>query len=263
MKIIGIYKITSPSGRIYIGQSRNFKSRCSDYKSLDKVVKQRRLYNSYVKYGVENHKIEFIEECLFEKLNIVERKWQDYYDVTSKNGLNCVLVGTEEKPYVMTEESKLKISAAHKGKIMSLETREKLSKSHTGKKLSEEHILKISKGSKIAKKVIDTLTNEIYNSAAELALILNINRKSFNNKLSGRKKNNTQYQYLIPNGNGKGLAFESNHITPNFKKQVINIKTSEIFESLKDAAISLNMKRSTLNAQLLGQNKNSTNLIYL
>lgn len=202
MKIIGIYKITSPSGRIYIGQSRNFKSRCSDYKSLDKVVKQRRLYNSYVKYGVENHKIEFIEECLFEKLNIVERKWQDYYDVTSKNGLNCVLVGTEEKPYVMTEESKLKISAAHKGKIMSLETREKLSKSHTGKKLSEEHILKISKGSKIAKKVIDTLTNEIYNSAAELALILNINRKSFNNKLSGRKKNNTQYQYLIPNGNG-------------------------------------------------------------
>jgi hypothetical protein len=44
---------------------------------------------------------------------------------------------------------------------------------------------------------------------------------------------------------------------------VINIETGEIFESLKDAAISLNMKRSTLNAQLLGQNKNSTNLIYL
>lgn len=66
-------------------------------------------------------------------------------------------------------------------------------------------------------KKLDTLTNNIYDSAAELALILNINRKSFNNKLSGRKKNNTQYQYLISNENGKGLAFESNHITPNFK----------------------------------------------
>lgn len=263
MKLTGIYKITSPSGKIYIGQTRNFKSRCSDYKSLDKVIKQRRLYNSFIKYGIETHIIEFIESCEIEELNIFERKWQDYYNVTSKKGLNCVLVGTEEKPYIMTEESRLKRSKVHKGKIISLETREKISLAHKGKKLSEEHILKISKGSKIAKKVVDTLTNNIYDSAAELALILNINRKSFNNKLSGRKKNNTQYQYLISNENGKGLAFESNHITPNFKKQVINIETGEIFESLKDAAISLNMKRSTLNAQLLGQNKNSTNLIYL
>jgi len=75
MKKIGIYKIISPSGRIYVGQTRNFKSRCSDYKNLDKVVKQRRLYNSFVKYGSENHTIDFIESCEIEELNIYERKW--------------------------------------------------------------------------------------------------------------------------------------------------------------------------------------------
>lgn len=63
----------------------------------------------------------------------MKENWQDYYNVTSKKGLNCVLVGTEEKPYIMTEESRLKRSKVHKGKIISLETREKISLAHKGK----------------------------------------------------------------------------------------------------------------------------------
>jgi len=73
--MIGIYKIISPSNRVYIGQTRDFDKRLMNYKYINSVTKQRRLCESFKKYGAENHIIEFIEECLFEDLNIFERKW--------------------------------------------------------------------------------------------------------------------------------------------------------------------------------------------
>ena len=263
MKIIGIYKITSPNERIYIGQTRDFKSRCSDYKSLDKIIKQRRLYNSFIKYGIETHIIEFIESCEIEELNIYERKWQDYYDVTSKKGLNCVLVRTEEKPYVMTEESRLKRSKVHKGKIVSQETRDKLSILRKGVKLHPDHALAISKGSKIAKIVLDVSSGIFYDSVAEVGRTFNLDRKVLANQLSGSTKNNTQFEYIDLNKNGKGRAFESNHKYKPQRRKIINTETNEIFDHIKLAADSINMKISTLNAKLTGQNKNDTNFKYL
>jgi len=103
---IGIYKITSPSGRIYIGQTRNFESRCSDYKSLDKVVKQRRLYNSFVKYGFKSHSFEVIVECEISQLNELERYYQEINNVLGKGGLNCQYVKTETKKYVHSKETR-------------------------------------------------------------------------------------------------------------------------------------------------------------
>jgi group I intron endonuclease len=82
--MIGIYKIVSPSGRVYIGQSKDMERRFIEYNKL-KCKKQRKLYSSFMKYGVDKHMFYIVEECNIDELNIVERKWQDYYDVTSKN----------------------------------------------------------------------------------------------------------------------------------------------------------------------------------
>ena len=57
--MIGIYKITSPLGYIYIGQSINIDYRFNVYKKL-KCKSQLRIYNSFVKYGVDNHIFEII-----------------------------------------------------------------------------------------------------------------------------------------------------------------------------------------------------------
>lgn len=101
--MIGIYKITSPSNRVYIGQSRNIKNRFNYYK-YSSCKEQPRLYNSFKKYGVENHIFEIIEECVFELLNEKERYWQDFYNVLN-GGLNCSLTNSKDKPYVFSEES--------------------------------------------------------------------------------------------------------------------------------------------------------------
>lgn len=53
--MIGIYKITSPNKRIYIGQSIDIERRFATYKRNNPINKQPRLYGSFKKYGVENH----------------------------------------------------------------------------------------------------------------------------------------------------------------------------------------------------------------
>ena len=58
--MIGIYKITSPSNRIYIGQTVDFIKRKSHYRNL-KRNHQIRLFNSIKKYGWDKHKLELIE----------------------------------------------------------------------------------------------------------------------------------------------------------------------------------------------------------
>ena len=52
--MIGIYKITSPSDRIYIGQSIDINKRFRKYYNL-KCKQQPKLYNSLCKYGVDAH----------------------------------------------------------------------------------------------------------------------------------------------------------------------------------------------------------------
>ena len=73
MKKCGIYKITSPSNRIYIGQSTQIDYRWNQYKYCNNTYNN---YNplinrSFLKYGWENHKFEIIEEC---DINILDER---------------------------------------------------------------------------------------------------------------------------------------------------------------------------------------------
>ena len=91
-KTTGIYKITSPTGKVYIGQAKNLNNRLKDYIRMGVGIQsQTRLYNSLLKYGVENHQFDIIEYCSVEDLNCSERFWQDEFDVIGENGLNCIL----------------------------------------------------------------------------------------------------------------------------------------------------------------------------
>lgn len=61
-KICGIYKITSPTGRVYIGQSVNIRKRWQAYRRLD-CIKQKKLHASLNKHGWRKHQFEIITEC--------------------------------------------------------------------------------------------------------------------------------------------------------------------------------------------------------
>ena len=113
MKLIGIYKITSPSGKVYIGQSINIEKRWKLHKGMYYSHGISKIYNSLKKYGPENHKFEIIEECSIEQLDEREIYWVNYYN-SIKEGLNISLGGEGGN---MTEETKQKISKAKKDHI--------------------------------------------------------------------------------------------------------------------------------------------------
>jgi group I intron endonuclease len=107
--IIGIYKITNPKGKIYIGQSINIIRRFNQYKLLKNCFNQKILINSLKKYTPECHKFEILEKCNKEDLNIKERFWQDQYNVIGPMGLNCILTNTKELPKIYSEETRNKL----------------------------------------------------------------------------------------------------------------------------------------------------------
>ena len=104
--MIGIYKISSPSNKVYIGQSTNIENRWKYFYKTLRCKSQPKLYNSFLKYGFKQHKFEVIEECTVEQLNEREIYWGSVYNVLIE-GLNCKL---GEGKGACSKETKQKMS---------------------------------------------------------------------------------------------------------------------------------------------------------
>jgi group I intron endonuclease len=165
--IVGIYKITNPKGKVYIGQSININRRFSRYKNIREEDKQYKIFNSIKKYGWENHIFEIIEECSIEQLNERETYWKRYYLSQFKNiwemVLFCNIYDTGGGP--LSEETKLKISNSTKGKTVSEATKTKMSESKKGKpNFLNRKPRKEGSGGNISKGKIGKKPNKIYSN---------------------------------------------------------------------------------------------------
>lgn len=197
-----IYKITSPSGKVYIGQTIDSVKRFSKYKK-GCCKKQTRLNNSFLKYGFENHKIEIIEECDVDLLNDRERYWQDYYNVLGLNGLNCKLTKSNDKSAKISQSTKEKLSkyfkenpiSYWKGKQLLFCGKYKMRLAKLGKTQKEEHIKKAKENRKLNSSILilDTELGIFYNSVIDISNTYNINYKNISRKLNGQRKNNTKF----------------------------------------------------------------------
>src|SRR3990167_6598737 len=137
MKVCGVYKITSPSGKIYIGSSKNINIRKNRYKKLH-CKEQIKIYRSLLKYGWEVHTFEIIAITEPEK----RYKWEHilgmYYNVLGENGLNCVLPGYDGIPPIFSDEYREKMSKTITGKKQTTEAIEKSRQARKGVKRSQE-----------------------------------------------------------------------------------------------------------------------------
>jgi group I intron endonuclease len=145
--MIGIYKITNPENKIYIGQSVDIEKRFKVYTNfLSKVKSQKKIYFSLKKFGHKFHTFEVIEECDINLLNERERYWQEFYNVIDPNvGLNCRLTKTTDKSGKLSEEVKEKIRNFNLGRKQSEETKEKIRQKNKGRVYGEEVRNKVSK----------------------------------------------------------------------------------------------------------------------
>ena len=91
--MVTIYKITSPTGRIYIGQTTNLKLRVRDYKR-NTCKLQTKLYASLRKYGFNQHKFEIIEKVELVSGNEREIHWIAFYkSFNTRKGMNMTSGG--------------------------------------------------------------------------------------------------------------------------------------------------------------------------
>ena len=131
-----IYKITSPSGRVYIGQTISLEQRLFKYKT-NNCKQQPKIFNSIKKYGWDKHLFEIIEELSDDRnlLNEREKYWIEYFDSMNK-GLNCT--GGADSKLISNEtiekirQSKLGKPSPNKNKKMSDEQKEKIRQSMLG-----------------------------------------------------------------------------------------------------------------------------------
>jgi group I intron endonuclease len=91
IKKSGIYKITNPEGKVYIGQTENIrKRRIGHMAQAEDGTGVGKLADSYRQYGWDAHRFEVIEYCSIDELYEREGYWQKHYDATGHNGLNIL-----------------------------------------------------------------------------------------------------------------------------------------------------------------------------
>lgn len=92
-KIFCLYKIKSPTNKVYIGITSNFKNRISKYKN-NSCKSQPKLYRSLKKYGFDKHSIQILAHCTENKIDWLEKEAIRIYD-SMNNGLNSTEGGRD------------------------------------------------------------------------------------------------------------------------------------------------------------------------
>lgn len=123
--MIGIYKITSPSNKVYIGQSWNIERRKEEHR---RAYNKCRIHYSIKKYGWLAHNFEIVHEF---SDNITQEeldKFEVYYWKNIKDS-GIIMLNTRE-PGIggrHSEDTKSKMKISRKNQVFTEETKRKIS----------------------------------------------------------------------------------------------------------------------------------------
>lgn len=212
-----IYKIISPNHKIYIGQTLNWYKRKSNYK-YNKFFQQTKLWNNCNFYNWNPiDTFEVIEECFcgFEKKNLNER---EKYWINYYDSFKNGLNCNEG-------------GHGNIGHIHSIESKDKMRKSKIGIKHSIERNIKKSEKRKGFKHTEDSKAKM---SKTKLA--------NMNQQIKDKIRNG-----LIGNKNGIGNKGNA--------KKIICLTNNVIYNSVKEAALNLNLYSSNIISVCKGKQK--------
>lgn len=202
---VGIYKITSPSNKVYIGQSWNISRRFNQYSRMNGFKTQSILYNSLKKYGLKNHNFEIICELPSDITQMVLDNYEQIY-INLYRDCNLILMNIREAgsrgKHSIETKRKMSISKignkVNVGRILSCETIEKMRKAKIGK--SHPNMGKYKYTGKgrggqrsILQYSLDGNFIRKFASINEASVELNIKRTSISECVNGRNKRAGKY----------------------------------------------------------------------
>ena len=257
-KLIGIYSITNKiNGKVYVGQSVNVYKRWKDHKyELNKNIHHNiYLQRAWNKYGKGNFEFEIIEICKQEELNDKEMFWIKGY-IENKKSYNLTLGGDGTKGHPLSEEAKIKIGRASKGRKKTKEEIAIISKIHRDR---SEEILQINLDGTILKE---------WNGLYQIREELNIDTRSISGCCKKEPKRYTYKNYIWLyktdyEVNGLDLQYHLKHKTI---KEVIQYDLDMNFirewGSIKEASEELKIKDSQISRCCKNKIKSSGGYIW-
>ena len=157
MKYTGIiYKYTSPSGKVYIGQTARPAARKAEH-HYDSTHKCCTIFHKAVKkYSWENFNYEVLrsitcdtKEDLTRQLGELEQAAIKLYNSLAPNGYNQAVGGPGPLGHKVSDEVRKQMSNSHKGILHTEEEKRKIALANTGHTLSENTKAKIAKARSI------------------------------------------------------------------------------------------------------------------
>lgn len=201
----GIYKWTSPSGKMYIGQAVNLKSRKNEFLNFDRKYTSQRnsnklsaIDNARNKYNnAEYWTYEVLEYADINDLNKLEIQYISTLNTTnSKVGYNSTLGGDGTKGITKRTDKQIEayknrrsyvgVNNPNYGKHLSDEAKENLRNKHLGSKLTSETIAKISK--KVIQCALDGQEIKTFDSITKAANEMNCDKSLIMRVCQGKKK---------------------------------------------------------------------------
>ena len=272
MNNICIYKHTSPSGKVYIGQTGQKPENRWDN---GRGYKSGYFYCAIKKYGWDNIQHEILFTGL-DQLNadIIEEDLIYYYKQIGKS-YNLANGGSVNRGWKMSEEAKEKLRIINTGRTMSDEAKEKIRLSKLGEKNpnygkspSKETREKISKAGKGrgAKRVkqIDPESGEvvkIWDSETEVCEFYNGNHSLINNAI--RRNSLTKGYYWKFEDDNTPLIKKKNPLNKEVEQIDKNtLEVIKVWDSLSEVERLLNISASNISNVCKGKRKTAGGFIW-
>lgn len=184
-----IYKITSPTGRIYIGQTVDIHRRIIHYRN-GHCKKQDKLNKSFLKHGFNKHIIEVILYCAANELNNIERFFQDKYDASNNFNLNIKLIRSSDRSGYLGQSIKDKIGIANSGHKNGMYGRVI---KESSRQLQRDKLT--GSNNYLSKLIFNSVTGIYYDCLNEAAFSINMKKPTLWVNLKINKINKTNFIY--------------------------------------------------------------------
>lgn len=274
-----IYKITSPSGREYVGKTYDLRKRINMHKSASKKDSKIILYCSIRKYGWDAHKLEVIEEVADELMDEREMFWiaelKTYcYDYPGQ--MNMTKGGEGQRSTWMHDVERRKKASEHfsgdgngfYGKKHTDECRKELSKLASIRNKKNGVTVPewgAEKGRNIVRRPvlcygIDGVFISEYISLTEAAKTLNVNISSVTDSLRSDTWVSSKYFFRYKTENYP-LQIDVPKVTHKSVKRVVcllddNLEIVAEFDSAQEASDFFGIPKTTINRAALYNDMN-------
>ena len=198
-----MYGLIFPNNKIYVGQTKNFRTRQYHHKNAKEFHSNKRLDNAIQKYGWENIQKEILLECEAEYVDFFERAFISGYNSTNQLfGYNLESGGNKNK--TLSDETKKKIGLSNTGNTHTEESKKKMRNAKLGKKQTKEHIekrriLRMGHSPTYYKSINAYDKNGIFigyfNTLTDASRALNISISNISRVLRGKYKYKCKYAF--------------------------------------------------------------------